>query len=120
MATATTLPTPDRLPGVIRLTRLADGSQGVKVESLADEITTTLAREILKLGKTRVNELCDEGKLEWRWSSDMKGKRLIKAASVVAYIERLTQFKDTGTLPVQPNAVNPKAGHPWQAQRNHT
>jgi hypothetical protein len=88
-------------PGIISVQRMPNGEMLAKVHEFADEISVAGACDLLKLGKTRVNELCDEGKLVWRWSSDARGKRLVSSASVAAFRERMAQIDDqTSALPL--------------------
>jgi hypothetical protein len=73
------------LPGFFELFRMPDGSAIVRPKELANEVSVRQACELLKLSKSTVNWLCDMGHLEWRWSTPMQGKRLIKVASICSF-----------------------------------
>jgi hypothetical protein len=73
------------MPGFFELFRMPDGSAVVRVKELVDELSVTQACAVLKLSRTTINWLCELNRLQWRWATPRRGKRLIKAGSLYAY-----------------------------------
>ena len=73
------------LPGFFELSRMPDGSAVVRPKELADELSVRQACDMLKLSRTTVNLLCDMNRLQWRWATPRRGKRLIEAMSLCMY-----------------------------------